>query len=52
MNVLTPGRPIIKKSHSIAANSCLVQIEKWSTTSPLPKGGEGGVRGMPHSEKV
>jgi trimethylamine-N-oxide reductase (cytochrome c) len=29
MNVLTPGRPIIKKSHSIAANSCLVQIEKW-----------------------
>jgi molybdopterin guanine dinucleotide-containing S/N-oxide reductase-like protein len=29
MNILTPGRPIIKKSHSIAANSCLVQIEKW-----------------------
>jgi trimethylamine-N-oxide reductase (cytochrome c) len=29
MNVLTPSRPIIKKSHSIAANSCLVQIEKW-----------------------
>jgi len=51
MNVLTPGRPIIKKSHSIAANSCLVQIEKWPTTSPLPKGGEGGVRGMSKSEK-
>jgi trimethylamine-N-oxide reductase (cytochrome c) len=29
MNILTPGRPIIRKSHSIAANSCLVQIEKW-----------------------
>jgi trimethylamine-N-oxide reductase (cytochrome c) len=29
MNILTPKRPIIKKSHSIAANSCLVQIEKW-----------------------
>jgi hypothetical protein len=27
---LTPGRSIIKKSHSIAANSCLVQIEQWS----------------------
>jgi anaerobic selenocysteine-containing dehydrogenase len=30
MNILTPSRPIIKKSHSIAANSCLVEIEKWS----------------------
>jgi trimethylamine-N-oxide reductase (cytochrome c) len=30
MNILTPGRPIIKKSHSIAANSCLVQIKQWS----------------------
>jgi trimethylamine-N-oxide reductase (cytochrome c) len=30
MNILTPSRPIIKKSHSIAANSCLVQIEQWS----------------------
>ena len=29
MNILTSSRPIIKKSHSIAANSCLVQIEKW-----------------------
>jgi trimethylamine-N-oxide reductase (cytochrome c) len=29
MNLLTPSRPIISKSHSIAANSCLVQIEKW-----------------------
>ncbi len=30
MNILTPSRPIIKKSHSIAANSCLVQVEKWN----------------------
>jgi trimethylamine-N-oxide reductase (cytochrome c) len=29
INILTPSRPIIKKSHSIACNSCLVQIEKW-----------------------
>jgi len=29
MNILTPSRPIITKSHSIAANSCLVQIERW-----------------------
>ena len=29
MNILTPSRPMIKKSHSFAANSCLVQVEKW-----------------------
>jgi trimethylamine-N-oxide reductase (cytochrome c) len=29
INILTPSRTIIKKSHSIACNSCLVQIEKW-----------------------
>ncbi len=32
MNILTPSRPIIKKSHSIAANSCLVQVERWDRT--------------------
>ncbi|QTA81122.1 Molybdopterin oxidoreductase [Desulfonema limicola] len=30
INLLTPGRNIIKKSHSTASNSCLVQIEKWT----------------------
>jgi molybdopterin guanine dinucleotide-containing S/N-oxide reductase-like protein len=30
INLLTPSRPMIKKSHSFAANSCLVQIEKWT----------------------
>ncbi|MFC1958094.1 molybdopterin-dependent oxidoreductase [Chloroflexota bacterium] len=30
MNILTPSRPMIKKSHSFAANSCLVQLEKWT----------------------
>jgi trimethylamine-N-oxide reductase (cytochrome c) len=30
INLLTPKRNMIKKSHSIAANSCLVQIEKWN----------------------
>ena len=29
INILTPSRMIIKKSHSTACNSCLVQIEKW-----------------------
>jgi len=29
INVLTPSRNIIKKSHSTASNSCLVQIEPW-----------------------
>jgi anaerobic selenocysteine-containing dehydrogenase len=29
VNVLTPSRPIIKKSHSLAVNSCLVDIRKW-----------------------
>ncbi len=30
VNILTPSRPIIKRSHSTASNSCLVQIEKWN----------------------
>ncbi|MFH1125086.1 MAG: molybdopterin-dependent oxidoreductase [Pseudomonadota bacterium] len=29
INQLTPSRMMIRKSHSMAANSCLVQIEKW-----------------------
>jgi trimethylamine-N-oxide reductase (cytochrome c) len=29
VNTLTPKRPIISRSSSCAANSCLVQIEKW-----------------------
>jgi molybdopterin guanine dinucleotide-containing S/N-oxide reductase-like protein len=29
INILTPSRPIIKKSHSTASNTCLVQVEKW-----------------------
>jgi trimethylamine-N-oxide reductase (cytochrome c) len=30
INILTPARPIIKKSHSHAGNSCLVQVETYS----------------------
>jgi len=30
INTLTPSRNIIKKSHSTASNSCLVQIEKMT----------------------
>jgi trimethylamine-N-oxide reductase (cytochrome c) len=29
INQLTPSRNMIKQSHSMAANSCLIQIEKW-----------------------
>jgi len=29
INQLTPSRMMIKKSHSMSANSCLVQIEPW-----------------------
>ncbi len=29
INILTSSRPIIKKSHSTASNTCLVEIEKW-----------------------
>jgi molybdopterin guanine dinucleotide-containing S/N-oxide reductase-like protein len=29
VNLLTSKRPMIKKSHSHAANSCLIQVEKW-----------------------
>ncbi len=29
VNLLTSSRPVIKKSHSAASNTCLVQIEKW-----------------------
>ena len=29
VNQLTPSRMMVRKSHSMAANSCLVQIERW-----------------------
>jgi molybdopterin guanine dinucleotide-containing S/N-oxide reductase-like protein len=29
VNLLTSSRPIIKRSHSNASNTCLIQIEKW-----------------------
>ena len=32
INLLTPSRNIIKKSHSTASNSCLVQVENWVAT--------------------
>ena len=41
VNVLTPSRPIIEKSHSIACNSCLVQIEKWEAESAAPVAAAG-----------
>jgi trimethylamine-N-oxide reductase (cytochrome c) len=35
INQLTPGRMMIEKSHSLAVNSCLVQIERWKTEEGL-----------------
>ncbi|MDR2387955.1 MAG: molybdopterin-dependent oxidoreductase [Deltaproteobacteria bacterium] len=29
VNILTPSRPIIKRSHSIACNSCLIEVRLW-----------------------
>ena len=29
VNILTPSRMMIKKSHAMAANSCLIEIGKW-----------------------
>ncbi len=29
VNLLTPSRMMIKRSHALAANSCLIQVEKW-----------------------
>ncbi|WP_419659356.1 molybdopterin-dependent oxidoreductase [Desulfosarcina variabilis] len=29
VNILTPSRPMIKKSHSTASNSCLIDVRKW-----------------------
>jgi trimethylamine-N-oxide reductase (cytochrome c) len=33
INLLTSSRPIIKRSHSTASNTCLVQVEKWQGLS-------------------
>ena len=30
VNILTPSRMMIKNSHSMAANSCLINIRKWN----------------------
>ena len=35
INQLTPGRMMIEKSHSLAVNSCLVQIERWKAEEGL-----------------
>ena len=29
LNILTPDRPQTRGTHSMAPNSCLVQVEKW-----------------------
>lgn len=36
INLLTPSRMMIKKSHAMAANSCLVQVRKWADDGPPP----------------
>ncbi len=29
VNLLTPSRPIAAKTHSMAPNSCLIEVEAW-----------------------
>jgi molybdopterin guanine dinucleotide-containing S/N-oxide reductase-like protein len=36
VNILTPSRMQIRKSHSTAANSCLVQVERWEPVVSRP----------------
>lgn len=38
INLLTPSRSIIKKSHSSAANSCLVQVEEFDKSGLKQEG--------------
>lgn len=35
INQLTPSRMMIKKSHSGAYNSCLIEIEKWNSEGSI-----------------
>ena len=35
VNLLTSRRPIIKKSHAAAMNTCLVQVEKWTKENAI-----------------
>ena len=30
VNILTPSRMMIERSHGMAANSCLIEVEKWT----------------------
>ena len=41
VNILTPSRPIAAKTHSMAPNSCLIEVEPWregTTRSPVAAG--------------
>jgi len=35
VNILTPSRMMIERSHGMAANSCLIEVEKWSPAGGL-----------------
>ncbi len=37
VNILTPSRMQIKHSHSTAANSCLIEVEKWNPADYRPQ---------------
>ena len=36
VNLLAPSRPMIKRSHSLAANSCLVEVRPWAPAGVAP----------------
>jgi molybdopterin guanine dinucleotide-containing S/N-oxide reductase-like protein len=46
MNLLTPSRMMIRRSHALAANSCLVQVEAWREDDVVwPAAGGGSTDG-------
>jgi molybdopterin guanine dinucleotide-containing S/N-oxide reductase-like protein len=47
VNILTPSRMMIERSHSLAANSCLIQVEKRSAAAPAARAtGHGSARSL------
>jgi trimethylamine-N-oxide reductase (cytochrome c) len=48
VNLLTPKRMMIERSHAMAAGSCLVEVEKWSPEGAAASARRaGGHRGAP-----
>ena len=49
VNILTPSRMMIERSHAMAANSCLIEVEKWTARARERRDrGEAAHRGRAH----